>query len=411
MNIWMNPDHKIHDVISLHCDFARYFIRFQHYKIREKTMIICHLVISRIFLNDFESFSKLYHLAISRIFSFQIIAISLQEWQPPFAVDVDRLKFTPRIQRLNELEAHTRIKLNFLDQVAKFWELQGSTLKIPLVEKRALDLYTLKNYVKKEGGMEVVTAEKKWPKVAQDMGYNPQNKNIANLLKAHYERILYPLEVFQQQEEKKNAALKEEIKEEPVNGEKEYKPHNIPSRMGMKVPTDKEKGGRRTGRMNDQCGSENASPNKQQPQDEKNNSFSKELARLQFFGAGPKMAGMPNEKTSKEKTRGVKLNFEYDPLAKYMCQNCGKGDAEEQMLLCDGCDDSYHTFCLMPPLAEIPKGDWRCPKCIAAEVSKPMEAFGFEQAQKEYTLQTFGEMADQFKSDYFNMPVSCACKK
>ena len=81
------------------------------------------------------------------------------------------------------------------------------------------------------------------------------------------------------------------------------------------------------------------------------------------------------------------------------------GDAEEQMLLCDGCDDSYHTFCLMPPLAEIPKGDWRCPKCIAAEVSKPMEAFGFEQAQKEYTLQTFGEMADQFKSDYFNMPV------
>jgi hypothetical protein len=95
----------------------------------------------------------------------------------------------------------------------------------------------------------------------------------------------------------------------------------------------------------------------------------------------------------------------YFQLAKYMCQNCGKGDAEEQMLLCDGCDDSYHTFCLMPPLAEIPKGDWRCPKCVAAEVSKPMEAFGFEQAQKEYTLQSFGEMADQFKSDYFNMPV------
>ena len=75
------------------------------------------------------------------------------------------------------------------------------------------------------------------------------------------------------------------------------------------------------------------------------------------------------------------------------------------MLLCDGCDDSYHTFCLMPPLTEIPKGDWRCPKCVAEEVSKPMEAFGFEQAQREYTLQQFGEMADQFKSDYFNMPV------
>jgi hypothetical protein len=38
-----------------------------------------------------------------------------------------------------------------------------------------------------------------------------------------------------------------------------------------------------------------------------------------------------------------------------------------------------------------------------------MEAFGFEQAQREYTLQQFGEMADQFKSDYFNMPVHVSC--
>lgn len=97
--------------------------------------------------------------------------------------------------------------------------------------------------------------------------------------------------------------------------------------------------------------------------------------------------------------------FSLIQLAKYICHNCGRGDNEENMLLCDGCDDSYHTFCLMPPLTEIPKGDWRCPKCVAEEVSKPMEAFGFEQAQREYTLQQFGEMADQFKSDYFNMPV------
>merc|ERR1719412_3280462 len=148
-------------------------------------------------------------------------------------------------------------------------------------------------------------------------------------------------------------------------------------------------------------GEKPSQPNASPEQNEDSAAFSKELARLQFVGAGQKTPGGK----MKEKTRGVKLNFDYDPLAKYMCQNCGKGDAEEQMLLCDGCDDSYHTFCLMPPLAEIPKGDWRCPKCIAAEVSKPMEAFGFEQAQKEYTLQTFGEMADQYKSDYFNMPV------
>ena len=48
----------------------------------------------------------------------------LQSFKPPFAVDVDQFRFTPRVQRLNELEAQTRIKLNFLEQVVKFWDLQ-----------------------------------------------------------------------------------------------------------------------------------------------------------------------------------------------------------------------------------------------------------------------------------------------
>lgn len=42
---------------------------------------------------------------------------------------------------------------------------------------------------------------------------------------------------------------------------------------------------------------------------------------------------------------------------------------------------------------------------LSQECSKPQEAFGFEQAARDYTLRTFGEMADAFKSDYFNMPV------
>ena len=45
------------------------------------------------------------------------------------------------------------------------------------------------------------------------------------------------------------------------------------------------------------------------------NSFSKELARLQFFGAGPKMAGLPSDK---ETTRGMKLNFKYDPVSQFL---------------------------------------------------------------------------------------------
>jgi len=85
--------------------------------------------------------------------SIKLLWLVLQNWQPPFAVDVDKFKFVPRIQRLNELEAKTRIKLNFLDQIAKFWELQGSSLKIPLVERKALDLYSLHKIVTDEGNI------------------------------------------------------------------------------------------------------------------------------------------------------------------------------------------------------------------------------------------------------------------
>ena len=116
---------------------------------------------------------------LSYSFSFLTVSFFFKDWQPPFAVDVDRLRFTPRIQRLNELEAHTRIKLNFLDQVAKFWELQGSTLKIPLVERRALDLYTLKKYVRKEGELFIPNlaferaAVESTPREREVVGSNP----------------------------------------------------------------------------------------------------------------------------------------------------------------------------------------------------------------------------------------------
>jgi hypothetical protein len=39
------------------------------------------------------------------------------------------------------------------------------------------------------------------------------------------------------------------------------------------------------------------------------------------------------------------------------------------MLLCDGCNLGFHTFCLTPPLDEVPDGLWLCPTCIIAGVT------------------------------------------
>lgn len=50
--------------------------------------------------------------------------------------------------------------------------------------------------VTEEGGFELVSKERRWARVAQKLGY-PPGKNIGSLLRSHYERIVYPFEMFQ----------------------------------------------------------------------------------------------------------------------------------------------------------------------------------------------------------------------
>ncbi|XP_025117010.3 bromodomain adjacent to zinc finger domain protein 2B isoform X13 [Bubalus bubalis] len=52
-------------------------------------------------------------------------------------------------------------------------------------------------------------------------------------------------------------------------------------------------------------------------------------------------------------------------IMKVYCQICRKGDNEELLLLCDGCDKGCHTYCHRPKMTAIPDGDWFCPACIA----------------------------------------------
>ena len=45
------------------------------------------------------------------------------------------------------------------------------------------------------------------------------------------------------------------------------------------------------------------------------------------------------------------------------CRVCHSKDDEDEMLLCDGCDAGYHTYCSQPPIEDVPEGDWFCPNC------------------------------------------------
>ncbi|KAL9230574.1 hypothetical protein vseg_005909 [Gypsophila vaccaria] len=53
------------------------------------------------------------------------------------------------------------------------------------------------------------------------------------------------------------------------------------------------------------------------------------------------------------------------PWDEGVCKVCGVDKDDDSVLLCDTCDAEYHTYCLNPPLARIPDGNWYCPACVS----------------------------------------------
>merc|ERR1712238_359377 len=48
-----------------------------------------------------------------------------------------------------------------------------------------------------------------------------------------------------------------------------------------------------------------------------------------------------------------------------LCVEPHPSDVESTVLLCDACEGNYNINRLSPPLYDIPKGDWYCPRCLS----------------------------------------------
>ncbi|KAL3091354.1 hypothetical protein niasHS_007147 [Heterodera schachtii] len=66
-----------------------------------------------------------------------------------------------------------------------------------------------------------------------------------------------------------------------------------------------------------------------------------------------------------------------------VCEGCGSGEDEPNLLLCDECDISYHTYCLEPPLDCIPRGSWRCKWCATCSRCGAQIKFGSDMQRLE----------------------------
>jgi histone demethylase JARID1 len=115
-------------------------------------------------------------------------------WQMPFSLETDTFKFKTRLQKLNRLEAASRAKRNYLEQLTMFHLQQGDAkVTIPVIDRKTLDVWALRKEVNKLGGHEEVSKLKGWTVIAEKLGYHVDH---ALHIKSAYLRIIYPFETF-----------------------------------------------------------------------------------------------------------------------------------------------------------------------------------------------------------------------
>lgn len=271
-------------------------------------------------------------------------------WHMPFALDESTFRFKTRLQRLNSLEAASRAKVNFLEQLTMFHLQQGDRkVTIPLIDRKPLDLWRLRKEVTKMGGYEDVQATKAWAKVAEVMGHDAGWGPEIGLA---YKRIVYPFDTLSIRA--KTASQSPLI---PLPASTAQRPPgwndatpgspSQPGRMGMS-----------SGRM----GSVN--PRKSDsPKPPLTISTHHPLAGIGASASSPRGSQPPDSATlggkmripgfsSRSREGTIESDLSDDSLTppppdnrteeQYqkgeVCEVCRKGNHAEKILLCDGCD-------------------------------------------------------------------------
>ncbi|TXT12276.1 uncharacterized protein COLE_02686 [Cutaneotrichosporon oleaginosum] len=318
-------------------------------------------------------------------------------WQMPFMLETDNFRFTTRLQRLNSIEAASRAKINFLEQLSMFHKQQGdATAYIPRVEHRLLDLWRLRKEVNKLGGVDEVNRLKAWTKITVDLGYQA---TATTQVKAAYIKIVLPFE---------NWALRAKSYPESPPGSGPGSAvtaahstiHNSPS-----TPTANGKAtGMRTSPRSRMSGASQLTAMASGP--ETGSSIaggSGALAppakiRLKVPGFHTDSHGSDSELSEEESSRASSSDSSEPP--KYekgdVCEICGLGNHAPKILLCDGCDRGFHTYCLDPPLASVPENEWFCTACLLGNG----DDYGFDEGE-EHSLPSFQARDAAFTEEWF----------
>lgn len=83
------------------------------------------------------------------------------------------------------------------------------------------------------------------------------------------------------------------------------------------------------------------------------------------------------------------------------CLVCDRSNKPTKIILCDSCDKPFHLYCLSPPLASIPKGEWICNNCIVGN-----GYYGFKEESHFYTLSEFRDRCNSRQTELTSDPIT-----
>lgn len=111
---------------------------------------------------------------------------------------IQHFKFRTRVQKLNSMEGSTRTSLNYVEKLSKFWSSQGRPMnRMPVLDKRPVDLFMIKKLVEQLGGYNSVTENKEWSKIGRELGFERKFcTSMSWSLRNNYEKFILPYEEF-----------------------------------------------------------------------------------------------------------------------------------------------------------------------------------------------------------------------
>lgn len=304
------------------------------------------------------------------------------DWKMPFVTDTENLRFKTRLQRLNSIEASSRAKLNFLEQLYQYHQQQGNPrVSVPTINHKPLDLWLLRKEVKKLGGYEAVTANRKWSDLGRILGYRGI-PGLSTQIKNSYSRVILPYEQFCEKHKVSPTMSPTVSRDANVKVEGDTSMPSSPltaTSSPLSEPPDE---------------SENRDMNKSATKPRRSNRTSlpdnpgikKPLALSQPIVPPPVFYD------KREVARGT---------SEQSCEICHKANRADKMLLCDECDCGFHMDCLDPPIATVPADNWFCYNCLSTSGGD----FGFDEGE-EHSLSSFQARDLEFRRMWFETHLS-----